>query len=314
MDEIGDLVHVRIAVEADRGPWFELAREVEPTFGPLVDDSGFRAALATQIARGTAFCVRVDDGDPGSPLLGGLLLSPHPPVYSIGWLAVAQRARRQRIGWMLVGHAAGLVEPPAEMVVTTFGPETPAGRAARAFFSALGFRAAEPALAGPEGGPRQVFRRMVDRPIISRQVARVLLFDDEGRVLLFRLPARADREGYWYLPGGGIAPGESPREAVRRELSEEAGVAAAELGPILRMMRGVTFQHDGRDFQQDEWHLVGWLHDGQVRAPRATDAEAEGVTAHRWWSLDALTSTSDRVYPVDLADLIRSLPGHRPPT
>ena len=44
-----------------------------------------------------------------------------------------------------------------------------------------------------------------------------VIWDDRGRVLLTR---RADN-GLWCLPGGGLDPGETPAEAVVREVWEE---------------------------------------------------------------------------------------------
>jgi ribosomal protein S18 acetylase RimI-like enzyme len=144
---------------ADVAAWLNLAGEVEPLFGPMVNEPSFHRALYKNIARGTAFCVREADGPPGAPLLGGLLFSPKPPVYTIGWLAVAQEHRREGIGRRLFECAIGLVEAPAELVVTTFGADNPEGEPARRFYERLGFYAAESAPPGPEGGSRQIFRR-----------------------------------------------------------------------------------------------------------------------------------------------------------
>ena len=154
---------VQRAEPEDMPGWLALAAEVEPLFGPLVNDTGFHGALRKNIARGTAFCVREGDGPPGAPLAGGLLFSPHPPLYRIGWLAVSDACRRRGVGRALLEHALGLVQPPAEITVVTFGEDNAAGRPARRFYERLGFHAAEPAPAGPEGGSRQVYRRVIER-------------------------------------------------------------------------------------------------------------------------------------------------------
>jgi GNAT superfamily N-acetyltransferase len=120
----------------------------------------FHAALERNIARHTAFCVREQGGALGAPLIGALLFSAtHAPRYTIGWLAVAQRWR-QGVARLLVEHCFGLIQPPADLSVVTFGADNPAGRSARHFYARMGFRPAEAAPDGPEGGARQVFRRL----------------------------------------------------------------------------------------------------------------------------------------------------------
>jgi ribosomal protein S18 acetylase RimI-like enzyme len=141
--------------------WLALAAEVEPLFGPMVEEPGFMRALRRNIGRETALCVRKGDGLPGVPLLGGLLYSSKPPTCTIGWLAVAGEHRRRGIGRALLEHVIRLAELPAEFVVTTFGEDRPEGQPARRFYARLGFCPAEQAPDGPEGGSRQVFRRWV---------------------------------------------------------------------------------------------------------------------------------------------------------
>ena len=153
------MIQVTVAQPEDIPAWFVLAAEVEPLFGPMVAEPSFHSALHKNIERGTAFCVRTADGPPGAPLRGGLLFSSRPPVYTIGWLAVAQQYRRTGIGKKLVEHVLGFVKPPAELIVTTFGPDQPGGEAARLFYESIGFQAVEPEPDGPEGGSRQIFQR-----------------------------------------------------------------------------------------------------------------------------------------------------------
>lgn len=61
------------------------------------------------------------------------------------------------------------------------------------------------------------------------------LFDDEGRVLLVQ--ERAD--GLWTLPGGWADVGDSPSEAVEKEMREESGyrVRAVKLAAVLERER-----------------------------------------------------------------------------
>jgi GNAT superfamily N-acetyltransferase len=156
-------VRIETAGYRDVRGWLDLAAEVEPLFGAMLDDPGFYRALLVNIERGTAYCVRSEEGVTGNPLLGGMLFSPAREgraAYRIGWLAVAEGARRRGIGGRLVEVACGLVVPPAVLEVVTFGEENEAGRPARRLYERWGFRAMEAAPDGPEGGSRQVFRRV----------------------------------------------------------------------------------------------------------------------------------------------------------
>lgn len=150
---------VAIATMEDIPPWIGLARKVEYLFGPMCEDPKFLHALHKNIDRRSALCVREAEGPPGSPLQGAMLFSPKPPEYSIGWLAVAGTARRQGVARQMMEHLLGLVVPPAEIVVTTFGADTPDGQPARRFYERFGFRPAESVPNGQDGGSRQVFRR-----------------------------------------------------------------------------------------------------------------------------------------------------------
>lgn len=154
-------MHVDCARLEDIPAWLDLACQVEPLFGPMLEDPGFNRALRKNIDRGTAYCVHEDDGPPGSPLKGGLLFSRKPPEYEIGWLAVAQKWRRNGVGRLLVEHALRFVVTPAEVVVVTFGDSTEAGWPAREFYKELGFQPAELAPPGPDGGSRRIYRRIL---------------------------------------------------------------------------------------------------------------------------------------------------------
>ena len=55
-------------------------------------------------------------------------------------------------------------------------------------------------------------------------VAACALVDRDGRVLIAQRPQGKTLAGLWEFPGGKVEPGETPEDAVIRELEEELGV------------------------------------------------------------------------------------------
>lgn len=198
--------------------WLVLAAEVEPCFGPLVADAGFRNALGKNIARGTAFCVREQDGPPGSPLMGDLLLSPNALKYEIAWLAVAARWRRQGVGRALLQYALAKITPPAEVALITFAPQERVGIAARALYESFGFRAGELGPPNPGGIATQVFHKVLgETPTVRAVITR-----DDTVLLVQHHYTNPAHWGKWSLPGGHIDASDQRKEdALRRELYEE---------------------------------------------------------------------------------------------
>lgn len=142
---------------------------------------------------------------------------------------------------------------------------------------------------------------------LHRRAARVLVIDATGRVLLFRGsdPARRDHR-YWFTPGGGVDPGETPAQGAARELAEETGLQARpeELGqPVWDEV--TTFPFDGQWYRQEQQFFVLRVPAWQVDTGGFDQIERDSIDDHRWWSVDELESTDERVYPADLADLIR---------
>lgn len=57
-------------------------------------------------------------------------------------------------------------------------------------------------------------------------VTAAIVIDSLGRVLVGRRPAGKKLGGMWEFPGGKVEPGETPEEALARELREELGVGS----------------------------------------------------------------------------------------
>lgn len=65
---------------------------------------------------------------------------------------------------------------------------------------------------------------MIEAPKPILLVAACALVDADGRVLITQRPEGKQLAGLWEFPGGKVEPGETPEEAVIRELREEIGV------------------------------------------------------------------------------------------
>lgn len=153
------MTNVVNATKEDIKEWVKLAFEVEYLFGPMVDDPSFIKALEKNINQGTAFCVRENNGLPGSNLLGGVLFSSsNAPCYKIGWLSVSSQSRGKGVATVLLNHILSQVQPPSEVSVITFGDDIPDGQAARRLYQKFGFTPSNESVPnGPDGGSRQKF-------------------------------------------------------------------------------------------------------------------------------------------------------------
>jgi 8-oxo-dGTP diphosphatase len=76
-------------------------------------------------------------------------------------------------------------------------------------------------------------------------VAAVALVDPDGRVLIAQRPVGKPMAGLWEFPGGKVDPGETPEEALVRELHEELGIETATscLAPIAFASHGYEAFH-----------------------------------------------------------------------
>jgi len=81
-----------------------------------------------------------------------------------------------------------------------------------------------------------------------------VVIDEARRVLLVRFQF-PDRH-LWAMPGGGIDAGESPEEAIRRELDEEVGLRGVELGPVVWERTHLFPLSDHHDGQRETFFLV----------------------------------------------------------
>jgi len=115
-----------------------------------------------------------------------------------------------------------------------------------------------------------------------RRAVRALVLDPADRVLLVRF--EWPDKTVWAPPGGGIDPGETPEEAIVRELAEECGLRGFELGPLIWTRTHWHTDMGGWGGQAEQIYLVRT--EAFEPAPEWTEAQlvAEGISGQRWFT------------------------------
>lgn len=143
------------------------------------------------------------------------------------------------------------------------------------------------------------------RGLRERLAARVVLLDPDDCVLLMRYDDGPPNGVHWCTPGGGLDEGEEYQAAALRELAEETGwTDIALLGEIHR--RTHTMEYAQAIVRQSE-RLYLARTDQPRREIAGVEAmhAADGIAAWCWWTLAELEGTDQKIWPANLADLIR---------
>jgi len=113
-------------------------------------------------------------------------------------------------------------------------------------------------------------------PVSGVQHGVVAVIERDGRWLMIRRAEGVIAPGYWCFPGGAIEPGESPEQAIAREIREEIGLDVRPERVIFRWQRP-----DGKLLLQ--WWRVTPVDDTQE--PRPSPHEVAEI---RWVTLPEL--------------------------
>ena len=145
-----------------------------------------------------------------------------------------------------------------------------------------------------------------DKELTARRAARLLVIDpDSGAVLLFQYEDGGRR--WWATPGGALERDETFEEAAIREAAEELGISSRSV--LALWHKTVEFSFRGTAVRQAEQYFLLRIPRGELALGQDVRAAhgQEGIIATRWWSLEDIESTSEQVFPEDLAHRLRDL-------
>ena len=152
------------------------------------------------------------------------------------------------------------------------------------------------------------------RQRIVRPSARVIVVDDEWRVLLIEVVDPSSSRHHWIVPGGGIEAGETIAEAAARELAEESGLLLTpeELGAPIAQNSG-EWEFLDKLYYSDNVYFLARVPNFDVNLGGLTLEELKVHSDWRWWTLDELDSTTLSVVPPGLANAVRKIRSYGPP-
>jgi 8-oxo-dGTP pyrophosphatase MutT (NUDIX family) len=146
--------------------------------------------------------------------------------------------------------------------------------------------------------------RMEDRPTV-----RVVCLDPCNRVLLLCWLDPSDGTLAWDLPGGGIAAGERPLDAARRELHEESGIPGVCVTERHIFVRRETYWNGKRFIGEEPYYLARPSRPGPFSRSGLEPLEAALIREIRWVELSRIGRLTGRIQLVDLNGIVQQLSG-----
>ena len=140
-----------------------------------------------------------------------------------------------------------------------------------------------------------------------REAGRVIVLDPGDRVLLFRYDDGPPNGRHWSTPGGGLNQGESWADGAQRELIEETGWTDVPIGGQV-FEQFIVLEIAGALVRQHERIFLARIGTSRREVIDVAGMHAsDGIAAWRWWSAQEIDATTEKIFPLTLADLIRNV-------
>lgn len=103
--------------------------------------------------------------------------------------------------------------------------------------------------------------------------------DADGRIALIK---NTWTDG-WFIPGGAVEPGETPKEAAKREVSEEVGLDATISEPLVVLDQTFVSESDDTERFSGQYVVYSATATGEIPDAIQLGVENEEILAARWF-------------------------------
>jgi 8-oxo-dGTP diphosphatase len=139
---------------------------------------------------------------------------------------------------------------------------------------------------------------------VKRTAARALMMCPAQEVLLMETNLPWLGPPVWMVPGGGVEPGESLRDAAWREAFEETGVTLNCVGHEL-WWGDVDIKHEGRQVLLREHYFFAETEKFEPSPEMLEEYEKDWLLRYRWWSIEEIEASVERFAPPEIGNLLR---------
>ena len=143
----------------------------------------------------------------------------------------------------------------------------------------------------------------------TRHTARILVFDENGALLLMKQHwGRRVRPARWLTVGGGIDPGEDAATAAVRELHEETGLTVDAVGEPVAF-REIVLPPAEEYERRTAVYFALRVPRFEIARDAWTESERDDIVDVRWFTPAELAASDDDFDPEDVRGVLAEIGG-----